>query len=174
MIVALAYNYKGYTRSPLFFMKRGIIGDSETIYVPNGLSTWIEPELGWRVGSGFVLANDITTDNLDQDVHLAISKCRDTYCPMMDIPRPSNPSNVTLRGYINSELVTEGNTKGRIYDERGAWDYISGHIKLGIGDIVLTGCPPHDRPTVKPGDVCRVEAWEEGKLLGRITNDIRS
>jgi 2-keto-4-pentenoate hydratase/2-oxohepta-3-ene-1,7-dioic acid hydratase in catechol pathway len=174
VIIALAYNYKGYEHPPIFFLKRGLIEDGDQVHIPNDLDTWIEPELGWIVGYGFVLANDITTDCQVHDVHLAPSKCRDTYCPMTLIEKPENPSNVTLRGYINGKLVTEGNTGQRIYDEAGAYKYISQYMKLKEKDVILTGCPPHDRPLVKDGDVSLVQAWEGDRLLGSLANDICS
>lgn len=175
-IVALAYNYKGYEKRPILFMKDGIIGDMQPIVIPK-LHTWAEPELGFRMGAdgqiqNYVLANDITTQMKDQDCHLAMSKCRDTYLPMMDIPTPVDSNNVTLRASINGSIAVKGHTASRVLSGWGAIGFIERFMKLYPGDIVLTGCPPHIKAPLKNGDVLVTEAWEKDALLGRLTNPI--
>ena len=171
-VVALAYNYKGYNRHPIFFMKAGIIGDGDIIQVPR-TETWAEVELGFmvdydlRVGP-YLIANDVTTAYTNFDVHLAQSKCRDTYCPIKAIYDVPDPNDLHLRTIINGEVVHEGNTDDRIFDDEEALCFITQYMTLEPGDIVLTGTPPHNRPLIKPGYIVTVEAVGIGKLTNRV------
>ncbi len=175
-IVGLAYNYKGYEEKPIWFFKGTPSKDGEPIRIPERLHTWPEPELGFRIGSdgvgSYVLANDVTTQILDRDCHLAMSKARDTYCPLVDIPMLFDPANVTLKAFINDDEVVSGHTASRVHMEGGAVGFIEYFVRLFPGDVVLTGCPPHTKERLNPGDVVRCEAWEKELLLARMENPV--
>lgn len=172
-IVALAYNYKGYHRHPIIFMKHGLIGEGEAIRVPKGI-VWAEAELGFvvdddlRIGPHFI-ANDVTLEYPGMDVHLAQSKCRDSFCPIKQIDVP-NPSNVHLRTIINGEVKHEGNTGNRIMNDEETLCFITQYMRMETGDLVLTGTPPHNKPLIKPGDTVTVEAVGIGSLTNYVEN----
>ena len=171
-IIALAYNYKDYNRFPIIFMKRGIIEEGDTIRVPR-TETWAEVELGFMVGHDlevgpYLLANDVTTAYTNFDVHLAQSKCMDTYCPIKPIYDVPDPNNVELLTIVNGEVVQKGCTKDRIMNDEYALHWIKRFMTMEPGDIVLTGTPPHDRPLIKPGDIVTVETVGIGSLTNPV------
>ena len=168
-IVALAYNYRGYSHPPIVFLKAGATKDNNVIWIPDG-KVWAEAELGFVVSDtlgvgAYVLANDVTFEIEGQDCHLAQSKCRDSFCPIKEIETPPAPYDVLLRTVINGRLVQEGNTRDRVLDEDAALRHISHFMTLEPGDIVLTGTPPHRGKTrLQPGDIVDVEAVGLGSL----------
>jgi len=175
-IVGLAYNYKGYEEKPIWFLKGNRTRDGSVIKVPVDLHTWAEPELGFVMGPngirGFVLANDITTQVLDRDCHLPMSKARDTYCPIIPIEGTIDPTNVTLKAFINGREVVSGHTASRILIENGALGFLEYFIRLFSGDIVLTGCPLHTKEPIVPKDTVVCEAWQSDRLLARLENKV--
>lgn len=171
-IVALAYNYIGYDRYPIFFMKAGITSEGEPIRVPKG-TVWAECELGFMVDYGlgvgpYLIANDVTMEFTNLDVHLAQSKCRDTFCPIKAIYDIPDPNDVYLRTIINGEVVHEGYTGNRMLNDKDALCFIAQYMTLDPGDIVLTGTPPHNKPLIKPGYIVTVEAVGIGSLTNRV------
>lgn len=174
-IVALAYNYRGYEHPPIVFMKSGQISDGERIIIPPGL-TWAEAELAFWINrhgkiGGHGVANDITYEIPGQDCHLAESKCRDTFCPIMWFgSKVEDPNGVSLRTMVNGLLRQEGNTRDRVLDDRAILRHVSQFMTLELGDIVLTGTPPHRGKTqIKDGDIVEVEAVG----YGRVANAVR-
>lgn len=86
-------------------------------------------------------------------------KGQDGFCPMGPtlIPaRDVDPHNLTLKTYVNGEVVQEDHTSTLMFP----YDYIiadlSRLITLEPGDVILTGTPKNSRP-VEPGDVVEVE-----------------
>jgi len=175
-IVGLAYNYKGYEEKPIWFLKGNRTRSGSVIKIPKGLHTWPEPELGFVMGEAgidsFVLANDVTTQVLDRDCHLPMSKARDTYCPIIPIEGHIDPTNVTLKAFINGREVVSGHTASRILIENGALGFIEYYTRLFAGDIVLTGCPPHTKEPLNPKDIVVCEAWQNDRLLARLENGV--
>ena len=185
-IFGLAFNYSGYSHTPIVFLKGEPTIGGEPIYLPLAapspmfssvqpyLHTWPEPELGFRMGKdgilGFVLANDITCQIGKEDCHLTMSKARDSFCPMVDIQGNFSPKDVILQAFINDAMVVEGSTYFRLLHEKEAISFVEKSIKLHPGDVVLTGSPLHRKAPIEPGDIVRVEAWHKGKLLAKLEN----
>ena len=174
-IVALAYNYKGYSHPPIAFLKAGLIPGGNAIIIPKG-RVWAEAELGFIVSESlgigaYLVANDVTCQIKKRDCHLAESKARDTFCPIKIVWTPQSPNDIVLRTRINREIVQEGNTKNRVLDDKAALEFITRFMTLAAGDIVLTGTPPHKGKTqIRDGDTVTVEAVG----LGSVTNVVRS
>lgn len=86
-------------------------------------------------------------------------KGQDGFCPLGPTLIPAHavdPTNMTVRTYVNGKMVQEDNTSTFVFP----FDYIiadlSRLITLEAGDIILTGSPANSRP-VQPGDVVEVE-----------------
>ncbi|MGI8824622.1 MAG: fumarylacetoacetate hydrolase family protein [Chloroflexota bacterium] len=98
-------------------------------------------------------------------------KGQDGFCPIGPFivdAADVDPDDLTLRTYVNGEIVQEGNT-GRDLLFPFAYQIadISRLITLEPGDLLLTGTPANSRP-VEIGDVVEVEV--EG--IGRLENTI--
>lgn len=97
-------------------------------------------------------------------------KGQDGFCPIgpdMVNAEDVDPTNLTLRTYVNGEIVQEGNTSELLFPFAYMLADLSRLITLEPGDILLTGTPANSRP-VEPGDVVDVEV--EG--IGRLSNPI--
>lgn len=86
-------------------------------------------------------------------------KGQDGFCPIGPTLIPAHevdPGNMTLKTYVNGQVVQEDHTSTLKFP----FDYIiadlSRLITLEPGDLILTGTPANSRP-VQPGDVVEVE-----------------
>ena len=84
-----------------------------------------------------------------------------------DVP---DPMNLTLRTYVNGELVQEGNTRDMIFSIPVLIEYLSGFMTLDRGDIILTGTPKGSVDT-KAGDVVVTEIEGIGRLVNTVVGD---
>ena len=123
--------------------------------------------------AGYTIANDFGVHDfrhIDRGSMLRV-KGQDGFCPLgpfMVDAADVDPADLTLRTYVNGEVVQETNTGD---DLLFGVDYqvadVSRLITLEPGDLILTGTPAHSRP-VQPGDLVEVEV--EG--IGRLANTI--
>ncbi len=83
-----------------------------------------------------------------------------------------DPTNFTLRTYLNGEVVQEATADDMIWGVAYQLADLCRLITLEPGDVVLTGTPANSRP-MEPGDVVAVEierprpGREHGRRLGR-------
>ena len=85
-----------------------------------------------------------------------------------------DPSNLTLKTWINGELRQNGTTSNLIFDVPAIISFLSQQLTLEPGDVIATGTPSGVglgmKPQVwlQPGDTIRMEI--EG--LGAIENEV--
>jgi 2-keto-4-pentenoate hydratase/2-oxohepta-3-ene-1,7-dioic acid hydratase in catechol pathway len=97
-------------------------------------------------------------------------KGQDGFCPIGPVLVDAgdlDPTDLTLRTFVNGEVVQDGNTGGLLFSFAYMLADLSRLITLEAGDILLTGTPANSRP-VEPGDVVEVEVEEIGRLSNRI------
>jgi 5-oxopent-3-ene-1,2,5-tricarboxylate decarboxylase / 2-hydroxyhepta-2,4-diene-1,7-dioate isomerase len=94
-------------------------------------------------------------------------KGQDGFCPLGPVlvgVDEVDPDDLTIRTYVNEELVQEGHTGS---DLLFSFAYqiadVSRLITLEPGDVLLTGTPANSRP-VEPGDLVAVEVDGIGRL----------
>ena len=123
--------------------------------------------------AGVTVANDFGVHDfrhIDRGSMLRV-KGQDGFCPLgpavADLA-DVDPDDLTLRTYVNGEMVQEGHTGT---DLMFSFAYqvadVSRLITLEPGDVLLTGTPANSRP-VEPGDVVEVEIEGVGRLSNRI------
>jgi 5-oxopent-3-ene-1,2,5-tricarboxylate decarboxylase/2-hydroxyhepta-2,4-diene-1,7-dioate isomerase len=122
---------------------------------------------------GYTVANDWGVHDFrhaDRGSMLRV-KGQDGFCPLgpaLVDAADVNPDDLTIRTFVNGELVQEGNTGT---DLMFSFAYqvadLSRLVTLEPGDVLLTGTPANSRP-VEPGDVVAVEV--EG--IGRLENTV--
>ncbi|MCQ3976544.1 MAG: FAA hydrolase family protein, partial [Anaerolineae bacterium] len=94
-------------------------------------------------------------------------KGQDGFCPIGPFlvdAADVDPNDLTLRTYVNGQMVQEGHTGS---DLMFSFAYqiadLARLITLEPGDVLLTGTPAHSRP-VEIGDVVAVEVSGIGRL----------
>jgi 5-oxopent-3-ene-1,2,5-tricarboxylate decarboxylase/2-hydroxyhepta-2,4-diene-1,7-dioate isomerase len=121
---------------------------------------------------GYSVANDFGVHDFrhaDRGSMLRV-KGQDGFCPIgPDLVDAADvdPSDLSLRTYVNGVLVQEGNTRKLLWPFAYMLADLSRLITLEPGDVLLTGTPANSRP-VEPGDVVEVEVDGIGRLTNRI------
>lgn len=123
--------------------------------------------------AGYTVANDWGVHDFrhaDRGSMLRV-KGQDGFCPLgpaLVDAADVDPDDLTIRTYVNDELVQEGHTGT---DLMFSFAYqiadLARLITLEPGDVLLTGTPAHSRP-VQPGDRVTVEVTG----IGRLENDV--
>lgn len=124
---------------------------------------------------GYVLVNDVSA----RDFQMATSqwmagKICDTFAPMgpwiADRAEIPDPHVLELSTWVNGTRLQHGNSKNLIFNINSLVAYLSAHLTLGPGDVVITGTPAGVGFTRKPpvllkgGDVVRMEITGLGTL----------
>ncbi|GGG13524.1 hypothetical protein GCM10007425_04810 [Lysinibacillus alkalisoli] len=128
---------------------------------------------------GYTIGNDITARDLQtKHKQFFLGKSLEGACPLGpylvtkdEIP---NPHNLTVVTKVNDEIRQNGSTKDMLHKVEDLVAYISQHVTLEPGDIILTGTPAGvgkgmNPPTfLKSGDVVKVSIEDIGTLVNRI------
>jgi 5-oxopent-3-ene-1,2,5-tricarboxylate decarboxylase / 2-hydroxyhepta-2,4-diene-1,7-dioate isomerase len=97
-------------------------------------------------------------------------KGQDGFCPLgPDLVDAAevDPGALTLRTYVNGDVVQEGSTAELLWPIAYMLADLSRLITLEPGDVFLSGTPANSRP-VSPGDIVEVEVEGIGRLSNRI------
>lgn len=122
--------------------------------------------------AGYTCANDVGLHDFrhaDRGSMLRV-KGQDGFLPLGPELVPASefdPTDFTLRTYLNGEVVQEGGSDDLLFGVAYQLADLCRLITLGPGDVVLTGTPANSRP-MQPGDVVEVEI--DG--IGRLSNTV--
>jgi 5-oxopent-3-ene-1,2,5-tricarboxylate decarboxylase/2-hydroxyhepta-2,4-diene-1,7-dioate isomerase len=97
-------------------------------------------------------------------------KGQDGFCPIGPALTPASqfdPTDFTLRTYVNGEVVQEGTAEDLLWPISYLLADLCRTITLEPGDVVLSGTPANSRP-MEPGDVVEVEVSGLGRLRNRV------
>ncbi|MFH5821251.1 fumarylacetoacetate hydrolase family protein [Georgenia sp. AZ-5] len=119
--------------------------------------------LGWTVG------NDVTAvDQVALDEKMTQSKNGDGFTPLGPwVETELDPRDVAIEVRVGDEVAAAGSTSGLARDVVELLVYLTAHLDLGPGDVVLTGAPGTGA-TVVPGD--RAAITLAG--IGTLTNPV--
>ena len=187
-----------YPPVPLLFSKYGntITGEGADIRIPEGTAEVdYEVELGIVIGRtaasvdeaaaldyvhGYCTVNDVSARDWQMRTsQWMLGKTADGFCPVgpytVTADEVGDPQSLGLRTRVNGELRQNSNTKDMIFSCAEIVSYVSRHMTLEPGDLILTGTPegvvfglpPESRVYLKPGDVVSVEIDKLGKLTNR-------
>jgi 5-oxopent-3-ene-1,2,5-tricarboxylate decarboxylase/2-hydroxyhepta-2,4-diene-1,7-dioate isomerase len=130
----------------------------------------VEDALGYV--DAYTVANDFGVHDFrhaDRGSMLRV-KGQDGFCPLgpelVDADEV-DPGDLTLRTYVNGDVVQEGNTGELLWPVAYMLADLSRLVTLEPGDVFLSGTPANSRP-VEPGDVVEVEVEGIGRLSNRI------
>lgn len=166
------------------------IGAGQDIWYPDGAShCHYETEVAAIIGrtcsrvsaaealsyvKGYTVANDFTCRDFITNIFRPPLKAKgfDTFCPLgpylVTPDEIGDPSNLTIRTWVNQELRQEGSTGDFLLSIPELIAYISQFTTLEENDVILTGTPKGISPVVV-GDVISCEVLG----LGRLTNTVR-
>jgi 5-oxopent-3-ene-1,2,5-tricarboxylate decarboxylase / 2-hydroxyhepta-2,4-diene-1,7-dioate isomerase len=178
--------------APSFFMKppTSLAGHRGQIHRPHGTRFLnYEGELAVVIGrrmkgvgiddaldyvGGYAPANDVGLHDFrhaDRGSMLRV-KGQDGFLPLGPELTPADefdPTDFTLRTYLNGEVVQEATADDLIWGVAYQLADLSRLITLEPGDVVLTGTPANSRP-MEPGDVVEVEVSGLGRLQSTVVD----
>jgi 5-oxopent-3-ene-1,2,5-tricarboxylate decarboxylase/2-hydroxyhepta-2,4-diene-1,7-dioate isomerase len=138
----------------------------------------VTPEEALGRVRGYTIANDFGVHDFrhaDRGSMLRV-KGQDGFCPLgpaMVDAADVDPAALTLRTYVNGEVVQEATTgEDMLFDFAYQVADVARLITLEPGDLILTGTPANSRP-VEPGDLVEVEVEEIGRLGNEIVEGDR-
>lgn len=183
-------------KEPVIFNKfpSSIISNKEAIQLPKiGCNTDLEAELAIIIGKearhvpkeeafeyvfGYTIANDVSGRDWQKKRNggqWLLGKTFDTFCPLGPVIDTNlNPASLSIKSWIDDDLMQESNTKYLIFDIPFIINWLTQICTLKPGDVILTGTPGgvgmHRTPPkfLQAGQTCTVEI--EG--LGRLVNPV--
>ncbi|WP_421901211.1 fumarylacetoacetate hydrolase family protein [Maridesulfovibrio sp.] len=197
-IVCVGLNYKAHAAEldmkipdePMIFLKppSAVIGNNDAIVIPS-VSEQVdyEGELAIIMGQttknvqphdidpmifGYSCANDVTARDFQRkDTLFTRAKGFDTFAPIGPcIETDIDVSGLGIRTIVNDKVRQEGTIADMQHSPAELVSYISHHMTLNPGDVILTGTPPGIGP-LKAGDRVEVEIEGIGKLSNPVVDD---
>ena len=187
-----------YPEVPILFSKfnNALAGHGEEIKIPKVTEKLdYEVELAIVVGGegqdiakedaldyvfGYTTANDLSARDLQmRTVQWLLGKTSDGFAPVGPYITTSdeieNPGNLKIQALVNGELRQNSNTSDMIFNCQEIISYVSRHMTLKPGDIILTGTPEGvvmgrdeaDRVYLREGDEVVVKIEGLGELRNR-------
>ncbi|MCH8530154.1 MAG: fumarylacetoacetate hydrolase family protein [Saccharospirillum sp.] len=195
-VICVGLNYRDHAEemnetlpeAPLLFLKppTTVIAHHDAIVAPEGTGRLdYEAELAIVIGVeaknvsvtesadyifGFTCANDFTARDIQlSDKQWTRGKSFDTFCPLgPGIVKTINQNDASIELTVNGEIRQQSNINKFIFGPNEIVSYISRHMTLLPGDVILTGTP-HGVGPVNSGDVMSVTI--DG--VGTLTNTLK-
>jgi len=126
--------------------------------------------IGWVTAANDLVVYDLRWADAGSNVR---AKGQDGFTPVGPRLVPASDldlGNLTLRTYVNGEVVQEGSTRELIFPFATLIADLSRLMTLEEGDVILTGTPANSRP-LEPGDVVEVEVEGVGRLRNTVVED---
>ncbi|TVY10458.1 fumarylacetoacetate hydrolase family protein [Paenibacillus cremeus] len=133
---------------------------------------------------GYCNVNDLSARDLQMRTQQwLLGKTCDGFSPLgpylVTADEVGNPNDLSIKCIVNGEVRQDSNTSDMIFHCDEVVSYISQHMTLVPGDIILTGTPqgvvlgyPEDkRVYLKDGDVVTIEIEKLGSLTNRMVNE---
>lgn len=133
---------------------------------------------------GYCTVNDLSARDLQMKTpQWLLGKTCDDFSPMgpylVTADEVGNPNVLQLKTTVNGEVRQDSNTSDMIFSVEEIVSYISQHMTLTPGDVILTGTPegvvlglPAERRVyIQPGDVITVEIEKVGSLTNRFIDE---
>ena len=180
--------------APVLFMKppTAMSGHGAPIVYPTGAQFMhYEGELAVVIGragravraadaldyvKGYTAANDVTVRDYVNNFYRPPVKAKgfDSFGPLgpwlVTADEFGDPSDVTIRTFVNGDLKQEGNTRALIHTIPAIIAYITQFMTLEENDVILTGTP-EGISAIHPGDTVRVVVDRIGALENPVVGE---
>jgi len=195
-IVCVGQNYRGHIqelglpipKEPVIFLKPPscLIGNREKIIFPASATrvdyegelaivikekmTRVSEDQALKYVFGYSCFNDVTERALvsKDPFLLTLAKGFDTFGAFGPfVATDLDPDNLELKTSLNGRIMQQDNTQNCVFSAKKLLNFISRHITLLPGDVVITGTPQGIAP-MKIGDVVEVEISGIGKLSNQL------
>ncbi|OAS17007.1 fumarylacetoacetate hydrolase family protein [Paenibacillus oryzisoli] len=184
---------------PILFNKfnNALAGHGEEISLPNvSVKVDFEAELAIVIGKraksiskehalshvfGYCNANDLSARDLQlRTAQWLLGKTCDQFAPIgpyvVTVDEVGNPNDLAITTIVNGDVRQHSNTSDMIFHCDEIISYISQHMTLMPGDLILTGTPegvvlgyPREKQVyLKDGDVVTIEIEKLGALTNRM------
>jgi len=191
-----------YPQSPILFNKfnNALTGHGKDVAVPRVTKELdYEAELVIVIGKrtknversaalahvfGYCAGNDLSARDLQmRTAQWMLGKTCDGFCPigpyLVTADEVGDPNALGIRAVVNGETRQQSNTSDMIFRCDELVSYISRHMTLEPGDLILTGTPegvvlglpPERRVYLQPGDTVTIEIEKLGALTNRFVED---
>lgn len=191
-----------YPEIPIIFNKfdNALTGHKQSVQVPRTTERLDhEVELGIVIGTsgkhipeeqaldyvfGYVTANDLSARDIQKRTpQWMAGKTNDGFAPvgpyLVTKDEVEDPNALELKTTVNGEVRQHSNTSDMIFDCQQLIAYISQHMTLYPGDLIMTGTPEgvilgmpmEDRVYLQPGDEVTVEVEKLGALTTYFVED---
>ncbi|OZB96517.1 fumarylacetoacetate hydrolase family protein [Paenibacillus sp. XY044] len=158
--------------------------EAELVIVIGKKAKYVRKEGALDYVFGYTNVNDLSARDLQMRTpQWLIGKSCDHFSPLgpylVTSDEVGNPNQLAIQSTVNGEIRQQSNTSDMIFSCEEIVSYISQHMTLDPGDIILTGTPegvvlgyPEDRRVyLKHGDVVTIEIEKLGKLTNRMVDE---
>lgn len=158
--------------------------EAELVIVIGKQAKYVAKEEALDYVFGYANVNDLSARDLQlRTQQWLLGKSCDGFSPLgpylVTADEVGNPNDLSIRCIVNGEVRQNSNTSDMIFHCDEIVSYISHHMTLVPGDIILTGTPegvvlgyPEDKQVyLKDGDVVTIEIEKLGSLTNRMVNE---
>ncbi|WP_274363810.1 fumarylacetoacetate hydrolase family protein [Paenibacillus thermotolerans] len=157
--------------------------EAELAIVIGSKAKYVPKEKALDYVFGYCNVNDLSARDLQlRTSQWALGKCLDGFSPLgpylVTADEVGNPNVLQIRCIVNGEVRQNSNTSDMIFACDEIVSYLSQHMTLEPGDVILTGTPegvvmgypPERQVYLQDGDVVTIEI----EKLGSLTNVMKS
>lgn len=158
--------------------------EAELVIVIGKEAKYVTKERALEYVFGYCNVNDLSARDLQlRTSQWLTGKSCDKFSPLgpylVTADEVGNPNDLDITCTVNGEVRQRSNTSDMIFSCEEIVSYISQHMTLDPGDIILTGTPegvvlgyPEDkRIYLKAGDVVTIEIEKLGRLTNRMVEE---
>ncbi|MCM3628234.1 fumarylacetoacetate hydrolase family protein [Paenibacillus glycanilyticus] len=133
---------------------------------------------------GYCCVNDISARDLQMRTpQWLLGKSCDGFSPLgpylVTADEVGDPNNLAIQTTVNGELRQNSNTSDMVFNCKEIVSYVSQHMTLLPGDIILTGTPegvvlgypPEKQVYLKDGDIVTITIEKLGSITNRLVNE---
>ncbi len=159
--------------------------EAELVIVVGKEAKYVDREQALDYVFGYCCVNDLSARDLQMRTQQwLLGKSCDGFSPLgpylVTADEVGDPNDLAIRCFVNGEVRQNSHTSDMIFRCDEIVSYISQHMTLVPGDIILTGTPegvilgyPEDRQVwLKEGDVVTIEIEKLGALTNRMVSEI--
>ncbi|CAM4385489.1 2-keto-4-pentenoate hydratase/2-oxohepta-3-ene-1,7-dioic acid hydratase in catechol pathway [Paenibacillus endophyticus] len=158
--------------------------EAELVIVIGKTAKYVSKDEALQHVFGYCNVNDLSARDLQMRTQQwLLGKSCDDFSPigpyLVTADEIPDPNNLEIKCIVNGETRQHSNTSDMIFPCDEVVSYISQHMTLAPGDIILTGTPegvvlgyPEDRRVyLKDGDVVTIEIEGLGSLTNRLISE---